>query len=115
MRLMLGTEERPSLLVDIRQEFSPTHFDFWVVNGCWEGTYYNGYVTVHDCPSGDYSSLDKIEILCDNQDRLRTTGWHSDVDRGYQAVFNNFHNPDYIAPKPENVVIPADWDDDIAF
>ena len=108
MRLMLGTNDNPSLLVDIQQEFSPTHFEFWVVNGCWEGTYTNGHVTVWH-PDEPWSSLDKTEILCDNQDRLRTTGeWG-----GYQAVFDNFHNTDYVAPKPEKVVLPSDWDDDI--
>ena len=106
MRLMLGTKERPSLLVDIEQEYSPTHFEFWVINGAWEGTFYNGHVTVYGCPSGDYSSLDKVEVLTDNQDRLRGD---------YQDVFNNFDNPEYVAPKPEKVVLPADWDDDIPF
>ena len=103
---MLGTKDRPSLLVDIEQEHSPTHFEFWVVNGAWEGTFYNGHVTVYGCPSGDYSSLDKVEVLTDNQDRLRGD---------YQDVFNNFDNPEYVAPKPEKVVLPADWDDDIPF
>jgi hypothetical protein len=108
---MLGTKEQPSLLVDIQQEFSPTHFEFWVVNGCWEGTYTNGHVTVWDCPSGDFSSLDRVEILTDNQDRLRTTGeWGA-----YQEVFNNFGNPDYVAPKPKKVALPECWDDDIPF
>jgi hypothetical protein len=46
------------------------------------------------------------DILSDNQDRLRGD---------YQEVFDNFHNPDYVAPKPEKVVLPSDWDDDIAF
>ncbi len=109
MRLMLGTQDCPSLLVDIQQEFSPTHFEFWVVNGCWEGTYTNGYVTVWH-PDEPWSNLDKTEILCDNQDRLRTTGdWG-----GYQTVFDNFHNPDYVAPKREPVFF-ADMDDDIPF
>lgn len=106
MRLMLGTKERPSLLVDIEQEYSPTHFEFWVINGAWEGTFYNGHVTVYGCPSGDYSSLDKVEVLTDNQDRLRGD---------YQDVFDNFSNPSYVATKPEKVVLPADWDDDIPF
>lgn len=110
MRLMLGTKERPSLLVDVGQEYSPTHFDFRVVNGQWNGTYYNGYVTVIDCPSGDYSSLDKVEILCDNQDRLRSVPWYE-----YQEVFNNFHDETYVAPKPAPVKYPASWDDDIPF
>jgi hypothetical protein len=103
---MLGTPERPSLLVDIEQEYSPTHFEFWVVNGAWSGTYTNGYVTVWDCPSGDFSSLDRTDILCDNPDRLRGD---------YQVVFDNFHNPHYVAPKPKKVEMPACWDDDIAF
>lgn len=110
MRLMLGTKERPSLLVDVGQEYSPTHFDFRVVNGQWNGTYYNGYVTVIDCPSGDYSSLDKVEILCNNQDRLRSVPWYE-----YQEVFNNFHDETYVAPKPAPVKYPASWDDDISF
>ena len=36
MRLMLGTKERPSLLVDVQQEKSPSEFDFWVINGAWD-------------------------------------------------------------------------------
>lgn len=110
MRLMLGTKDRPSLLVDVGQELAPDHFDFWVVNGAWSGTYYNGYITVHNCPGGDYSSLDKVEILCNNQDRLRSVPSYE-----YQEVFNNFDNPDYVAPKPKKVELPADWDDDIPF
>ncbi len=106
MRLMLGTSERPSLLVNVGQEYSPTHFDFWVVNGAWDGTFYNGYVTVHH-PYNPYSSLDKVEILCNNQDRLRSSDWSG----GYQEVFNNFHDETYVAPKPEPVKYPASWDD----
>jgi hypothetical protein len=104
MRLMLGTNDDPSLLVNVGQEYSPTHFDFWVVNGAWDGTFYNGYVTVHH-PWNPHSSLDKVEILCDTQSRL-----HGD----YQDVFNNFRNPNYVAPKREPVVFD-DMDDDIPF
>jgi hypothetical protein len=104
MRLMLGTKDQPSLLIELEQEMSPTHFDFWVVNGAWEGTFYNGYVTVHH-PWNPHSSLEKIEILCDNQDRLRGD---------YQEVFDNFHNPNYVAPKREPVVF-HNMDDDIPF
>jgi hypothetical protein len=110
MRLMLGTTGRPSLLVNVGQEYSPTHFDFWVVNGNWDGTYYNGYVTVHH-PYNPHSSLDKVEILCNNQDRLRSSDWSG----GYQEVFNNFHDEAYVAPKPKPVEYPASWDDDIPF
>jgi len=109
MRLMLGTKDKPSLLVNVGQEYSPTHFDFWVVNGAWDGTYYNGYVTVHH-PYNPYSSLDKVEILCNNQDRLRSSDWSG----GYQAVFDNFHDETYMAPKPKPVVYD-DMDDDIPF
>jgi len=104
MRLMLGTKNCPSLLVNIEQEYSPTHFDFWVVNGAWKGTFTNGHVTVwHWEP---WSELDQTEILCDDPDRLRG---------GYQEVFDNFHNPNYVAPKRELGNIPASWDDDIPF
>jgi len=102
---MLGNVDRPSLLVEIEQEKSPTEFDFWVVNGAWRGTYTNGHITVWDPPSGSWSNLDINEILCDNQDRLRGD---------YQEVFNNFSNPDYVAPKREPVVF-HDMDDDIPF
>ena len=106
MRLMLGTKENPSLLVDVTQEKSPTEFDFWVVNGAWKGTFTNGHVTVWNPPTGSWTDLDITEILSDNQDRLRGD---------YNDVFNNFSNPSYVAPKPEKVVLPADWDDDIPF
>lgn len=111
MRLMLGHDNVPSLLVNVKQEYGSEHFDFWVVNGAWEGTYYNGYITLHDCPSGDYTSLDKIEVICNNQDRLRSSDWYG----AYNDVFANYHNPDYVAPKPKPVEYPASWDDDIPF
>jgi hypothetical protein len=105
MRLMLGTKNQPSLLVDVQQEKSPTEFDFWVVNGAWQGVFTNGYITVLGCPTGDFSSLEKTEILCDNPDRLRGD---------YNAVFENFDNVDYVAPVPKRVVFD-DMDDDIPF
>lgn len=105
MRLMLGTEDQPSLLVSVNQEKSPTEFDFWVVNGAWHGAYTNGYVTIYGAPGGAFSSLDKNEILCNNQARLRGD---------YQEVFNNFHNVDYVAPVLKCVVFD-DMDDDIPF
>jgi hypothetical protein len=105
MRLMLGTKEQPSLLVDIEQEKSPTEFDFWVVNGAWHGTFTNGHITVWDPPTGSWSKLDIDEILCNNQDRLQGD---------YQEVFDNFDNPDYVAPRREPVVF-HDMDDDIPF
>lgn len=104
MRLMLGTTDQPSLLVDIEQEKSPVEFDFWVVNGAWPGTFTNGHVTVWH-PDRPWTKLDKTEILCNNQDRLRGH---------YQAVFDNFDNPDYVAPQRKAVRF-NDMDDDIPF
>ncbi len=109
MRLMLGTKDNPSLLVNIEQEKSPTEFDFWVVNGAWKGTYTNGHVTVWH-PDYPWSDLEKTEILCDNQDRLRSVPHYE-----YQEVFDNFHDENYVAPKPKPVEYPASWDDDIPF
>ena len=106
MRLMLGTKGNPSLLVDIDQERSMSDFDFWVVNGNWSGVFFNGHVTILGCPSGDHSDLDQTEILCDNQDRLRGN---------YNDVFDNFDNPEYVAPQPKKVVVPASWNDEIPF
>jgi hypothetical protein len=103
---MLGVKNYPSLLVDIEQEKSPTEFDFWVINGCWRGSFTNGHITVWDPPTGSWSSLDIDEILSDNQDRLRGD---------YQEVFNNFGNPDYVAPKTKKVDLSVYWDDDIPF
>lgn len=110
MRLMLGFNGKPSLLVNVKQEHSPAHFEFEVINGRWDGTYTDGYITVHH-PWEPFSSLDKMEILCDNQDRLRSS---SNWDRGYETVFENFNNPNYVAPKPKPVVFD-DMDDDIPF
>lgn len=105
MRLMLGTKGNPSLLVDIDQERSMSDFDFWVVNGNWSGVFFNGHVTILGCPSGDHSDLDQTEILCDNQDRLRGN---------YNDVFDNFDNPEYVAPQPKKVKFDY-MDDDIPF
>ena len=109
MRLMLGSDNRPRLLVNVKEDYDPAHFDFRVVNGAWDGTFYNGYITVHH-PWNPHSSLDKMEILTDNQDRLRSPDHYGE----YNEVFANFHNPDYVAPKPEPVMFD-DMDDDIPF
>ena len=106
MRLMLGTKERPSLLVDVKNDYDLDIFEFWVVNGAWEGRYTDGWITVLNPPGGAFSSLDRCEILTDNQDRLRGD---------YNDVFNNFDNLDYVAPKLPEFVTPPGWDDDIAF
>jgi hypothetical protein len=105
MRLMLGTKDQPSLLIELEQEMSPTHFNFCVVNGAWHGVFTNGYITILGCPGGDFSSLEKTEILCDNPDRLRGD---------YNTVFENFDDVDYVAPVPKRAVFD-DIDDDIPF
>lgn len=46
-KLMLGTNGDPDLLVTVPENYNPPHFDFYVINGGWEGTCYNGHITVH--------------------------------------------------------------------
>ena len=115
MRLMLGTINEPSLLVSAEIEYGDyTSFDFYVVNGAWSGHYTNGYVTInYSAKENDYNryegpmpwtKLDKMEILCRDQDRLRGD---------YQDVFANFNNPDYVAPPAK--VIEINFDNDIPF
>lgn len=104
MRLMLGTKEQPSLLVDVEQEHSPSHFEFWVVNGAWNGTFRNGHVTIWH-PDHPWTDLGTTEILSDNPNRLRGD---------YNDVFVNFDNPNYVAPQREVVWFDA-TDDDIPF
>lgn len=105
-RLMLGCNNEPSLLVDIQKE-TDQGFEFWVVNGAWEGVF-----TYTDIDTGSVfinftkDTLDNVQVLCDNQDRLRGN---------YQSVFENYSNPDYVAPKPKEPVHSDIWDDDIAF
>ncbi len=102
MRLMLGVGDKPDLLVEVERGVPSGEFEFWVVNGAWEGIYTNGYITIHH-PWNPHTLLDKREILTDNQDRLRGD---------YTIVFNNFDNPNYVAPKYKVVHI---GDDDIPF
>lgn len=109
MMLMLGTRVRPELLVVVEQERGLSDFDFRVVNGAWNGTFFNGHITVWDPPSGSYTTMDKMEILTDNQDRLR----HKVGE--WREAFYNFDNENYVAPLPKPVVYPSIWDDDIPF
>jgi hypothetical protein len=103
MRLMLGYDV-PTLLVTVKDDYDPTNFVFDVVNGCWTGRFVDGSVTVNvHGVWEDSSRMEKIKILCYNQNRLRGE---------YQDVFNNFHNEDYVAP--EYAIIDFD-DSDIAF
>ena len=103
MRLMIGCEERPTLLVGVDTNYDPNDFDFYVINGNWDGPYHNGFISVFECPGGDFTSLEKCQILTDNQHRLRGD---------YQTVFREFTNVNYVAPF--RTVIKID-DDDVPF
>ena len=102
MRLMIGCEEQPVLLVDVDTNYDPNDFDFYVINGSWDGHYHNGFISVFECPGGDFTSLEKYEILTDNQHRLRGD---------YQTVFCEFRNVSYVAPFRAVIEI----DDDVPF
>lgn len=106
---MIGTPGKPELLVTVGQERSSSDFDFEVINGRWAGTYFNGHITVWDPPSGSHSSVEKMEILTDNQDRLRH------IIGEWREVFYNWDNVSYVAPQPKIPQYPAVWDDDIPF
>ena len=103
MRLMIGCEEQPVLLVDVDTNYDPNDFDFYVINGNWDGHYHNGFISVFECPGGDFTLLEKYKILTDNQHRLRGN---------YQTVFREFENVSYVAPF--HPVIEID-DDDVPF
>jgi len=105
MRLMLGRNGLPDLLVTTNDNFNPDEFDFDVVNGAWTGKFHKGYISVLRCPSGDFTSLNKMQILTNKQDRLRGE---------YRDVFANFDNENYGVPK-STFVAPESWDDDIPF
>lgn len=116
MRVMLGNDKYPSLLVSVVDNYDPTDFSFWVVNGLWPGHFTDGHISVNydstnncwaECQGPEpWSKLNKLKILTDNQDRLRGD---------YRDVFNNFDNPDYVAPMPVYDSTDFDDDDDIPF
>jgi hypothetical protein len=99
---MLGIDDSPYLLVETDANFNRNHFDFWVVNGAWNGVFRDSRVYIER----DKEPVDHVvTILTDNQDRLRGE---------YQTVFNNFGDENYVAPKP--IYTAEDFeDDDIAF
>jgi len=105
MRLMIGDENDPRILVEVEDHYDPRVFKFWVVNGCWNGAFDNGRVFVEG-EYGDGHVVYTAKILCDDQDRLRGD---------YQDVFNNFSNEDYKAPSPAKCADMSDIDDDIPF
>lgn len=106
MRLLLGVNSVPSLLVEVDNDYTTDNFRFHVVNGAWDGRCTNGYLTIY-CPTGDYTSLEKVEILSDSQCRLR--GDYNNV----MNEFNNVDDPVYVRPVYYEYF--DDLDDDIPF
>lgn len=104
MRLMLGTDDCATLLVEVANNYNADKFEFWVINGAWDGSFVDGHITIFH-PWSSSSSLDKVKILTDNQDRLRGE---------YIDVFENIDNEDYVAPEYEHLSY-ADMYDDIPF
>ena len=103
-RVMIGINGTPSLLVEITAAESPNSFMFEVINGRWKGVYSDGFVTILGERFKDDEPI-KCEILTRNPDRLRGD---------YADVFRNFHDVNYVAPKPRWVETD-DYDDDIPF
>lgn len=108
---MLSQNGRPSLLVSVTDDYNPTCFEFYVINGNWTGRFTNGHITILYAPCGAYSSLNPATITCDNQDRLRAERFE------YKIVFENYDNINYIAPaiKKMSPGFFADMNDNIAF
>jgi hypothetical protein len=104
MRLMLGNE-RPELLVDVIGEFKKNYFRFHVINGMWTGEFQNGDIIIDAYP--EYATV-HYKILCMDQNRL------SCQLADYQTVFDNFHDPNWIAPKFQQKIEDIDVDS-IAF
>lgn len=111
MRLMLGTPGVPSLLVSVDDNYDPTNFKFRVINGGWDGTYKNGEVRVDNKYDNEPVAYN-VGILTDNQDRLRCDFTNFD---SYNDVFDNFNNPNYVAPEYKRPTKFDDMDDDIPF
>ena len=108
MRLMLGdSDNRPSLLVVVDNNFDPFNFKFRVINGGWDGKFKNGNIYVDDkCDNKPVGH--NVKILTEEQDRLR-----GDNTLDYQKVFDNWDNLNYVGP--EFVTTFDDMDDDIPF
>ena len=99
MRLALSNQNGALLLIETKNTKKRNRFDFYVVNGGWAGKYTNGRITVYEPDDISWTSLDKMTIITDNQDRLRGD---------YNDVFFHLDNPEYIAPKNDFY----DWNDD---
>lgn len=101
--LLLGKNKEAHLLVEVTNRRSVHDFDFSVVNGCWDGVFYCGHVSVLGCPGGSYTDLDITEILCDNQYFLHGH---------YNDVFNNYKSGWKLFPPTKNHLVNVDYEDD---
>lgn len=111
MRLMLGRTGQPDLLVSVEDYSNKNEFTFSVVNGNWQGKFINGFITIQDAPSGAYTSLIKMEVLCDDQDRL-----YGKNTFDYNTVFYEYENLHYKTKYDYKVKQQFDdWIDDISF
>jgi hypothetical protein len=119
MRLMLGYnyrgDGRASLLVEVDEKLyreNPKNFKFYVVNGCWYGDFEYGKVVAYygERRNSVASVARGYFVMSEEQDRLR-----GDYQCDYQCVFNNFHDPTYVAPLPQKINYSEFWDDDIPF
>lgn len=107
MKLMIGIDKSPHLLVSVDDNYDPTDFNFHVENGLWSGRFKNGYISTLGCPGGDYTNLTQYQILTDNQDRLRGD---------YNVVFLMFSDENYIAPiYKSSFALFDDLEDNIPF
>jgi hypothetical protein len=109
---MLGLPHRPLLLVIVNRSRSPDDFDFWVINGAWDGTYCDGHVTIWDAWH-PYSMIDTMRKLSEDQDRLRCPS-HS-TNSAYNQVFDNWSDPNWQGPLTPQFIPPPEWTDGIAF
>tara|TARA_R110000772_G_C13233919_1_gene433058 strand:- start:677 stop:1162 length:486 start_codon:yes stop_codon:yes gene_type:complete len=111
IRLMLGIDGQPHLLVEVTMWFEGRNrFDFYVVNGDWHGEFDHGSMIVIFGEENKAEPRKGYAIICDDQDRLRGE---------YQTVFNNYGNSNYISPPEKPREKDDDWndyfDDDIPF
>ena len=89
MRLMLGLNKKPHLLVSVKDFKDLNSFSFWVINGAWEGQFLNGKVSILKAPLGAYTSLEKYDVLTTDEKRLAGP---------YNIVFDNFSNENFVSP-----------------
>ena len=107
MRVMLGRNGEPWLLVKVDSTSDMNEFDFWVINGAWHGVFTFGTITVLGGSEGDFVMDEKLEILLSDSPRLRGD---------YQDVFDNGDNVEYNGPEEKSIKeLFPDLDDDIPF